>query len=364
MTEGTMPSLDPNFLWNLSDHNRTAIANTARFRRASFAIVLVFASVIGSAQAVQPPSSPTNSPVDESVAAPVNSPPASPSAAPAATPAASPAENAGLPAAPNPAALRITPTPEGDFPPESLAAVEDFTGLDRPGERDVYFGLLNLAGQVPLTVQRARAKKVAAAGEAAFRADPKNKGRPYSQFADLVLTPGRYRGKPVTMEGYIQKLDRMDAGDNDYGLTDLYQSYLFTPESKGNPVVVVSREVAQGLPRPTKGNATNYIRVTGYFYKVWRYEAERGGWAAPLLIAHRLEYRPPQRGPMDDLVRTGTNVFVVVLFLGLVLAVWIRNRNSQRDRARLRQASGLAVPTTFETPDSTSTPEPPRPAKK
>ena len=244
----------------------------------------------------------------------------------------------------NPAAIPVAPTPEGDFPPESLAAVEDFTGLDRPGERDVYYGLLNLAGQVPLSVQRARAKAVATAGEAAFRADPKQKGRPYSQFADLVLSPGRYRGKPVTMEGYIQKLDRMDAGENEYGLTDLYQSYLFTPESKGNPVVVVTREVTPGLPRPTKGNATNYIRVTGYFYKIWRYDAERGGWAAPLLIANRLEYRPPQRGPFDDLIRTATSVGAVAVFVGLVLTLWVRNRNARRDRERLRKSPSLATP--------------------
>jgi hypothetical protein len=345
-----MSGLHPNLPRNVPKHTPATLAHTPRFDRAFFAMALVYASLTGSAHAIQPPSPPASPPSDSPVVG---------------SPEALPAENAAIPAAPNPApsnpaAIRIAPTPEGDFPPESLAAVEDFTGLDRPGERDVYFGLLNLAGQVPLTVQRARAKAVAVAGETAFRADPKNKGRPYSQFADLVLTPGRYRGKPVTMEGYIQKLDRMDAGDNDYGLTDLYQSYLFTPESKGNPVVIVSREIAQGLPRPTKGNATNYIRVTGYFYKVWRYEAERGGWAAPLLIAHRLEYRPPQRGPMNDLVRTGTSVLVVVLFLGLVLAVWIRNRNTQRERARLRQASDLAVPT-FETPDSNSTPEPPRP---
>lgn len=289
------------------------------------AIALSLAGHVSSTHAAQPPSpaATAESPAEATVQPPVDPMP---------------------PEVANPAAIPVAPTPEGDFPPESLAAVEDFTGLDRPGERDVYYGLLNLAGQVPLSVQRARAKAVATAGEAAFRADPKQKGRPYSQFADLVLSPGRYRGKPVTMEGYIQKLDRMDAGENEYGLTDLYQSYLFTPESKGNPVVVVTREVTPGLPRPTKGNATNYIRVTGYFYKVWRYDAERGGWAAPLLIANRLEYRPPQRGPFDDLIRTATSVGAVAVFVGLVLTLWVRNRNARRDRERLRKSPSLATP--------------------
>lgn len=226
----------------------------------------------------------------------------------------------------------LAPTDTGDFPPDRLVGVEDFTSLARAEERDIYYGLLEVARIVPLNVQKQRAREVVASGEQAFRANPKRAKQPYSLFADLVLSPSQYRGKPLSFEGYIQKLDRMEAGDNPYGITELYQAYLFTEESKGNPIVVVCRAIPENLPRPTKGNATNHIRVTGYFYKLWPYEAERGNWAAPLIMADRLEYRLPRPSASSELVRVGLLYGLPIAGVAIVAIVWMTSRSAARRR--------------------------------
>lgn len=226
----------------------------------------------------------------------------------------------------------LAPTESGHFPPDRLDAVEDFTSLTRVEERDVYYGLLEVARMVPLKLQKQRAREVVASGEQAFRANPKRAKQAYSLFADLVLSPSHYRGKPLSFDGYIQKLDRMEAGDNPYGIKELYQAYLFTEESKGNPIVVVCRTIPENLPRPTKGNATNHIRVTGYFYKLWPYEAERGSWAAPLIMADRLEYRPPQPSAGSELVRGGILYGLPMVGVAVVALVWMTSRAAARRR--------------------------------
>lgn len=233
----------------------------------------------------------------------------------------------------------VLPTADGDFPAEQLTVVSDFTGLSRIEERDVYYGLLEVARLVPLKVQKQRAHAVAEAAEKQFRENPRRKGQPYSVFSDLVLSPQSYRGKPVTMEGYIQKLDRMEAGENPFGLKELYQVYLFTEESKGNPLVVVCREIPSHLPLPTKGNATNHIHVTGYFYKLWPYEAGRGNWAAPLLMANRLEYRPPQPSAASLWMRQGFLLGVPSLFAVCLTAFWLRSRANEQRRRQLADQS-------------------------
>jgi hypothetical protein len=239
----------------------------------------------------------------------------------------------------------IIPTSEGDFPSEQLAAVADFTGLARVEERDIYYGLLEVARLVPLKVQKQRARDVVTAAEEAFRADPRRKGQRYSLFADLVLAPQRYRGRPITFEGYIQKLDRMEAGDNPFGMQELYQAYLFTEESKGNPLVIVCRNVPRDMPQPTKGNATNYVHVTGYFYKLWPYEAAVGNWAAPLLMADRLEYRPPRPSRSSELIRQACLIGVPTLFTLVAVTVWYRNRAF--NRLRRQQAAQALAPLDF-----------------
>lgn len=209
---------------------------------------------------------------------------------------------------------------EVDYRGDDIRAVVDFTGLDRPEERDSYYGLLNHARTVPLSAQLRRAREVASEARRRFATVPDNVRRNFGQFADVVLQPDLYRGRPITLSGHLQRLDEMDAGENDFGLVKTWQAYLFTDESRPLPWVIVATEVAAELPRPRKGRPTDHVVVTGYFHKLWRYETAEGHWAAPLILTGRIEYRPPPAAPSMSIRQTLWVVLVVAGMMALATA--------------------------------------------
>jgi hypothetical protein len=218
-------------------------------------------------------------------------------------------------------------------PPEWFPGVKDLTRGISDAEREPYYRVLAHCRPLDPGLLHEAGRQTANDAANSFRADPRNRGRTFSQFADIVQHPDRYRGKPITLHGYIQRLETMDAGENDEGLTTLHQAYLFTGDSLQNPYVVVCVEIPAGIPRPTKGNPTNDIFVTGYFFKLWSYEAERGRWAAPLVLAKTLEWRP---GPVPWSARTGVRISMgiglAILLLGLVAVVFKQRRDDRRFR--------------------------------
>jgi len=221
-----------------------------------------------------------------------------------------------------------------DVPPEWFAGTRDRTRGVSDTERDAYYRVLAQAGKVDSQQLRKRAHALWDEAERAFRSDPKNKGRMYSQFVDIVQRPDQFRGKPVTLKGYIQGLDTMDAGENDEGLQTLHQAYLYTADSLQNPYVVVTREIPPDIPRPKKGSPTNDVTVTGYFFKIWSYEAQRGNWAGPLILADRLEWNPGPP-PLSSRIefKIALAATLALLLLGLILLLARQRRDDRRFRA-------------------------------
>ena len=235
-----------------------------------------------------------------------------------------------------------------DFPRGRLSTVRDFTTLDDPNERDAYYGLLDFARRADLKATRQRAAEVLQEAQQRFRNDPKQKNKPFSPFADLFRHPDWYRGRPITLQGYVQKLDQMDAGENEIGLKTTYQAYLFTSDSRGNPYikgsnpyVILCTELTDGFPRPSKGNATNDVVVTGYLFKWWKYDAVEGAYAAPLIMAKKLEWRP--QPPTAGQVWMGPvlAISVGVLLLGLIAGNWWRGRQDRLFRKRQRESQQI-----------------------
>jgi hypothetical protein len=206
-------------------------------------------------------------------------------------------------------------------------------------ERDAYYAILARAGTISLDRQRQLAESLRSQAETEFRSDPDHKGRKFSLFVDLIQHPERYRGKPVTLRGYIQGLETMEAGENDEGLTLLHQAYFFTADSLQNPYVVVTTEIPPDIPRPRKGSPTNDVSVTGYFFKIWSYEAERGNWAGPLILAGKLEWNPsppPLTARLEFKIALGIGLALGITILALVILKQRRDdrrfRASQTDR--------------------------------
>jgi hypothetical protein len=246
-----------------------------------------------------------------------------------------------------------------DYRRDDIRSVVDFTGLDRPEERASYYGLLNHARTVPLSAQRQRARDVAAESRHLFESAPGNSRREFRPFAEVVLHPERFRGLPITLSGHIQRLDEIDAGENDFGMVATYQAYLFTGDSRPLPWVIVATQVDADLPRPAKGRPTDHVVVTGYFHKLWRYETADGHWAAPLILAGRIEYRPLRASPAMSVWQILLVVAVVAgmiaLATGGIHAVFSRrNMPSARDRLRCPSPETFTPP---ETPLADGPPE-------
>ena len=244
---------------------------------------------------------------------------------------------------------RKTARPPLDLPrhdvaiaPERLTGISDLTSGFGPSEQESYYEVLATARDQSLAAQKRAAATNLELAEKEFRADKSNRKRQYRLFYDLVTRPDSWRGQPVTLRGYIRDLTPMEVGENPEGLEQLYQAHLFTDDSTQFPYVVVCTEIPPGLPRPEVRRPTDYITVTGYFYKLWSYraETETGRWSAPLILAGRLEWNPP-RESVSWWRRLGAGGGLAGLLLAAgVMALWLRRR--AHDREAMRRLRGLS----------------------
>lgn len=233
------------------------------------------------------------------------------------------------------------PRHSATIPPEWLTGISDLTSGFSTDEHGSYYQILARAREGLAEQQQAAAQNLALA-DREFLADRANRKRQYRLFYDLVTRPDSWRGQPVTLRGYIRDLTPMAAEENQLGLTQLYQAHLFTEDSMQFPYVVVCTEVPPNLPRPEPRRPTDFITVTGYFYKLWTYraETETGRWSAPLILAGKLEWNPP-RGAPPWWQRFGAGAAVGTACL-LAGALALLQRRRQQERAVLRQIRGLA----------------------
>jgi hypothetical protein len=227
------------------------------------------------------------------------------------------------------------------IPPEWLTGISDLTSGFSEHEHGSYYQILARARE-GLNEQKQAAEQNLAVADREFQADRANRKRQYRLFYDLVTRPDSWRGQPVTLRGYIRDLTPMEAEQNELGLTHLYQAHLFTEDSTQFPYVVVVTEIPPNLPRPEPRRPTDFITVTGYFYKLWTYraETETGRWSAPLILAGRLEWNPPRVAqPWWRRLGAGAAVATACVLAG---ALALLQRRRQQERAVLRQIRGLA----------------------
>jgi hypothetical protein len=236
-------------------------------------------------------------------------------------------------------------SPPVALPTGLLQSVHDRTEGILDDEREPYYQVLDRA-------RRVRPAELAAAGrqtlerfQTDFEGNPKNARRKFSLFADMVQHPDAFRGQPVRLHGYIRRVESFDAGENDQGLKTLHQVWLFTDDSQRNPWVVVCSELPEGMPIPRPASPTNDIYVSGYFFKLWSFRAERGQWGAPLILAGQLEWRPPPPLPSTTpLFRMLLGGSLVIVVLAIVVGIVFRARSDRAFRAarEAQQTSGEA----------------------
>lgn len=219
--------------------------------------------------------------------------------------------------------------------PTLLEHVRDNTLGIAYEDRPAYFYSLWLCQQVKTPAIREfslayRDRRQAA--DPAYVKQPKSK---FPQFVDLFKHPEEYRGRPVTLQGYFRKLIKYDAGKNDLGIGDVYEGWLYTDDSQGNPAVVVFTDKPDSLP--LGADITEEVRVSGYFLKMYGYDAQDTTRRAPLLISGTVEWFPTR--PAETTITVPTWGYALITAVAIIL-VWGMWQKSETPRLASRFHSG------------------------
>lgn len=207
-----------------------------------------------------------------------------------------------------------------------LAAVRDNTLGIRADESEAFFYVLDHVRRVPGTFLEQSAQ-------------------PGVQYVNLMTDPTLYRGEPVTITGEMWRLYEFPANENRYGLTTLYEAWIFTSDSSTHPFRVVATSLGDGI-QPGDNQRTP-VRLTGYFFKREGYETPGGLHVAPTLLARRISrYRAPGTPPPAD--GLAPIMLGVVVAIGLILSATLlsfawSDRRTPRRSSPLPPLSGEAA---------------------
>ena len=173
----------------------------------------------------------------------------------------------------------------------------------------------------------------------AYAADPSK----FPIFADVFVNPDRYLGKPVTMRGHVRRVMSYDADQDRFASPKLHELWLYTDDSQQNPAVVICSELPPDFP--TGDGVVQGITVTGYFFKLYRYAADDANRAAPMLLAHKIEWQAGNTS-YAGFGSLGTLATVIAMFVGaaLLMYLWSNHEGDRRAREALAMARTVDGP--------------------
>ena len=159
------------------------------------------------------------------------------------------------------------------------------------------------------------------------------------QYVNVMTEPDRFRGELVTIQGSLRRLYQFEATPNDYGISTLYEAWIFTGDSGNHPYRVVSTSIPQTLIPGT--NTPLPVRVTGFFFKREGYRSGGGMHVAPTLLTPVVTpFRPSNAiPPADGIVST---MIRIVTSVGLALLVTLL-AFIMGDRRKKREARQIAL---------------------
>ena len=156
-------------------------------------------------------------------------------------------------------------------------------------------------------------------------------------FAHFWRTPELFRGEPVFLKGRLGRLTEITPVRNREGFTRLYEGWLFTGESQGNPYVIVMSEVPDEMP--LGGDVREAVSFTGLFLKLWKYPSGDGVRVAPLVLGRSVTWhRPPASSAPEPRYYAASLAVVVGLICVLFFSIWW----SQRTAASIRRTHDAA----------------------
>lgn len=217
-------------------------------------------------------------------------------------------------------------------------SIEDRTWNIRPEEAPTYFQLINqLTQTTPQQWQQQINQQPAE--------QKKNNTNP--TFSVLMNSPQTYRGKLLTITGELHQLRRLPkslltktapAKTSTPKITlpqkTLYDAWIRTAESPQTPYRIILCERPPGInefTEPKQFTPPLPIRVTGYFFKIQRYEVNKNReHFAPLIIAKSLKIQPVPEATTHT--KTATPYVVGFIFSVIALFAFFVWRFSKNDK--------------------------------
>jgi hypothetical protein len=157
-------------------------------------------------------------------------------------------------------------------------------------------------------------------------------------YTHLLKDPAGHRGEVVHLEGRLALLRRwrVPAFLRRKGLEDAYEGWVFGPGS--NPYCVVFTDLGPGLKVGEQLDVP--VKFDGYFFKTFRYPANKKQRLAPLLVGRALRPAfPAHRAKLGGAFSVGFVVVLTALVGGTIVLVvglgWWFRRGDRKLRARL-----------------------------
>ncbi len=149
-------------------------------------------------------------------------------------------------------------------------------------------------------------------------------------FYDITQHPDEYRGKPVTLRGHIQLHRVRHHGET--GEVRTHEVWLYTGDSQSHPAIVLFANNPSGIPAGE--DYVGGIVATGYFLKLYPYQARDGRRFAPLILAKEIHQVSPPETSRSVLIGISATIVGVTLAF-LLFMMWQRRREAAaRERHR------------------------------
>lgn len=218
----------------------------------------------------------------------------------------------------------------------------------QPAERDPYYAIIQKVRELDLSTMKKAASEFRQQRQTeAFGG--KYKDRPaydFPDFVDLYDAPDLYHGKLVTLQGHLRKLSSFSPDENPYGIEgQLWEGWLYDPHGQNHPAVIISTEREDSIGEGTE-IVVDHVSVTGYFFKNYGFEAQDAFRFAPMLIAKKIEHRPPAASinPFDLGLSAKMQLLVAAIATLMVgrfgLKIW---KHSKADELKRRETREVAT---------------------
>jgi len=214
---------------------------------------------------------------------------------------------------------------------KSLAPIEDDTLGIRENEADAFYAVLAKVRRISLSDL-----------ETAARAD--------ATYTTLMTAPEQFRGSLVTVEGEVKRLIQISAGENRYGIDELYEAWLFSADSGENPYRLLCTALPTEIPQGAEIQTRVRVRATGYFFKRQGYAARHGLHSAPVLLADTLHWLQPLGSREKAVVSNPLFILLfVVMGAAVCVAVWRVARHDRMFRRKhLKPIAAATIPSREE----------------